>query len=149
MRIIVRRDAEVNSGRRLIQREWVYASIFKRFPACLQKQPLLRIDPDRLTWRDTEVLRIEAVYFVQKAGPSRGLRQRHLTADGSQPALHPIADSDPFFLQQLPEAFISLTAAWNTASDAYDGDRLRAFPFKLIRAGLRRLQSEKGLLQWR
>ena len=69
--IIVVRDSHEDAGRAAGNLLGRLARIFQRFPRYLEQQTLLRIHPRRLARRDAEELRIELVYLIDKAAPSR------------------------------------------------------------------------------
>src|SRR3954447_13087240 len=92
--------------------------MFERFPAELERQPVLRVHPGRLARGDAEEAGVELVDAVEEGAPaSTGWAGGRVPAGGG-----PLGDGGPAADEQAPEV-VGAVGARQSAGQADDGDR--------------------------
>ncbi len=141
LRIVERRQADVDACRRSGEALGRQAGVFERLPGDLEQQPLLRIHRDRLARGDAEEARIEPVDPVEESAPARvrpaGRAGRGIEVVVDAPAIgRHFADRIRAGAQQPPEVVGPVAAAREAAAHADDRDRLVPIPLELLDARL-------------
>ena len=85
--IVVLTDADKYPGAASCQLFGRLAGVFQGFPTDFQKEAMLGVDTNGLTWRNTEKLRIERIHLIQES-PFSGVDFAHCIGIGIVKSIH-------------------------------------------------------------